>query len=166
MKFSSLFILIILSFQNLIAQSIAPSIINASGGSHTISGNTYDWSIGEMLLVNTFSTSGGIVTQGLLQPQELTAVAINNALNEINVYPNPVYDMLYIQSGIKQETKLSYEIFDMSARKIMNSSILISGTEKFSIDFSKFQPGPYLLNISVIENGTESHASYKIQKLK
>lgn len=50
------------------AQSIQPSACNVAGNSVTINGTIHEWSVGEMVLVNTVTTSGFIITQGLLQP--------------------------------------------------------------------------------------------------
>ena len=75
--FTSIFLLLI-NINNVKAQSITPSVINASGYSGTISGQVFDWSIGEMTLVSTYTGSTLIVTQGLLQPYMLSSKIENS----------------------------------------------------------------------------------------
>jgi gliding motility-associated-like protein len=50
------------------AQSISPAILNASGQTYTQTGNVYDWSIGEMAIIETMSNYKASITNGLLQP--------------------------------------------------------------------------------------------------
>src|SRR5437016_6012346 len=73
------------------AQSIAPGTLNAAGGGGTVAGNKFDWSVGEMTMVSTFTGSGVIVTQGVLQPYHYvpTAVSDPHFADELQVFPNP-----------------------------------------------------------------------------
>lgn len=50
------------------AQSVTHQAINSAGGTSTISGNIYEWNIGEMALVNTMLTPQLSLTNGFLQP--------------------------------------------------------------------------------------------------
>lgn len=50
------------------AQSLTPWAINSAGGASTASDNIYEWSIGEMALVNTMLTPQLSLTNGFLQP--------------------------------------------------------------------------------------------------
>lgn len=61
------------------AQSVSPGVTNLSGGSVTIGANIYEWSIGEMALVESLINSQLIATNGLLQPQKLTPVPLEMA---------------------------------------------------------------------------------------
>ncbi len=48
--------------------SSAQSILNASGGTSLIKGYVVDYSIGELSLVQTYTSGNTMLTQGLLQP--------------------------------------------------------------------------------------------------
>lgn len=50
------------------SQSIAPSVLNNGGGSSPAGGYIIEFNIGEMMAIQTVTTPGLIVTQGLLQP--------------------------------------------------------------------------------------------------
>jgi len=50
------------------AQSLTPWAINSVGGTSTVSDNIYEWSIGEVALINTMVTPQLLLTNGFLQP--------------------------------------------------------------------------------------------------
>ena len=62
------FILTIFIFccDEIFAQSIAPSVINSTGGTATVGNLIVDWNVGESMI--TTQTNGIIVTNGQLQP--------------------------------------------------------------------------------------------------
>ncbi len=69
MKIHLLLILLILSTAEIsLAQNIEPAIINTTGGAYTQGGITYEWSVGELALVETMINSKASITNGLLQP--------------------------------------------------------------------------------------------------
>lgn len=75
----SIFILIILfGIKSSQAQTVTPAIVNVSGNTYTDSGITYEWSIGEMALVETMTNTKGSITNGLLQPEALGQPTSNN----------------------------------------------------------------------------------------
>lgn len=69
-------------------------------------------------------------------------------INELDfsIFPNPVYNSLYLNSESKCE---KIEIFDLMGRKlfILNPAELMN-----SIDFSKFQTGLYIIKVSYKNN--------------
>lgn len=79
-----LFTVALLWFSTSRAQTVSPYILNSAGGSQTLAGNTYEWSLGEMLSVDSFLSTGMILTNGLLQPLRILP------LDEFAVYPNNI----------------------------------------------------------------------------
>lgn len=63
----------------------------------------------------------------------------NQLLNTISIYPNPVKDILYIQSNIKV---LKFEIYDISGRKLSSNSV-----SNDKIDLSDLKTGNYILKL-------------------
>jgi len=51
------------------AQILYPAVVNSTGGSDAQSGITYEWSVGEIALVETMIAGNVIITNGLLQPE-------------------------------------------------------------------------------------------------
>ena len=99
------------------SQSITPAVINVSGGSLQKGYYQFEWSVGEMSLVNEMESRPNlfILTNGFLQPYILNP-AVNNSSNqfgadEIKVFPTPASTYVEIRS------------FYSSARQIENMSL-------------------------------------------
>ena len=65
---TGLMMFLVFLFGNAGAQSISPAAINSGGGSYTGRELIYEWSIGELALVETMISSEAGLTNGLLQP--------------------------------------------------------------------------------------------------
>jgi gliding motility-associated-like protein len=74
----SLLILFFLFFMagNSVGQSLGPAIINSAGNTSTQSGMIYEWSVGELALVETMANSDAIITHGLLQSLVLPTLVV------------------------------------------------------------------------------------------
>ncbi|GAA4459848.1 hypothetical protein GCM10023093_01580 [Nemorincola caseinilytica] len=148
-------------------QSITPSIINNMGGSGTIAGNTYEWSVGE-IMVSTFSAPSVIVTQGVLQPMSSTSdVPMSPVLSGINVFPNPASSAVNIQFNTQQEGTFTYRLMDVAGRVILeNSSTVQPGTVTKQFDISKLANANYMLQVFLRpQDGPEATNTFKVQKL-
>ncbi|ODT48617.1 MAG: hypothetical protein ABS68_14360 [Niastella sp. SCN 39-18] len=150
------------------AQVTHSTTINAAGGSAQLSGNTYEWSIGEMTLVNTAATANLVVTQGLLQPV-LNTTNIRQpelTVDQLKVYPNPTKDIVFIKPNLKPNTSLTILVYDISGRAFLRSELVLKeGTEVQTIDLGTYAAGNYLLDIVTGAVGTQSRNAFKIQKL-
>lgn len=150
------------------AQVTHSATINAAGGSAQLSGNTYEWSIGEMTLVNTAATANLVVTQGLLQPV-LNTTNIKQpelTVDQLKVYPNPTKDIVFIKPNLKPNTSLTILVYDISGRAFLRSELVLKeGTEVQIIDLGTYAAGNYLLDIVTGAAGTQSRNAFKIQKL-
>jgi hypothetical protein len=61
----------------------------------------------------------------------------------VNVYPNPAQSKITVESN--QTQLISFEIFDLSGRKMMAKTEIISN--RFSVDVGQLLPGIYLLKL-------------------
>ena len=150
-------------------QSIKPSTFNAAGGSGTIGSNKFDWSIGEMTMVSTFTGSSVIITQGLLQNNKLgTGVPALSAGERIQVFPNPANTLVNLQYTTAIQGALSYRLMDMTGRTIINYNAQVpQGVTLEQLNISELAAATYLLEVSFKANGaTEEMTSFKIEKLK
>lgn len=150
-------------------QSIGPSTINAAGGYATLSGNEYEWSIGEMTMVSTFSTSAIVVTQGVLQPAfgSLDVKTTQNLTDGLLVFPNPANTTVNIQYTATDNGKLNYRLMDVVGRVILSDSKdLKIGVNTLPLNIANLAEGTYLLEVTCdIHNISGQTMSYKIQKL-
>lgn len=152
------------------AQTMTPSVLNASGGSKTLNGNTYEYSIGEMTIVHTASQPNLVVTQGILQPADNkeTGIAETSILaEELNVFPNPFQDLVYLRPHWETGGILNVIVSDISGREILRQSwTLQAGNEQQSIRLSQVAAGTYMLSVEFIQKAKSQSGVFKIQKLK
>ncbi|MEO7081517.1 MAG: T9SS type A sorting domain-containing protein [Flavobacteriales bacterium] len=146
----------------------AQSTVNASGGSGTIAGNLYAYSIGEMVLVSTATSAQINVTQGLLQADgELTVGLREDTLvaGQMTLYPNPVDNILYLQPELAQGGELTMQLYDMNGRLIVDQEVrLSSGTERQEIQMASLAEGSYFLRTALRQGEQTTHKAFKIIK--
>lgn len=149
------------------AQSIGPTTINASGGSAVISGNTHEWAVAENTVVSTYSSSSLILTQGVLQPMPpSTGISkVNNAQDNVRVFPNPVQNELYLQCEFNGAGTLAYTLQDITGKLISRrEEKLQTGNEKITVSFDGLATGNYMLSVMYTQSTGTSAASFKISK--
>src|SRR6187431_2155038 len=107
------------------AQSIAPSVINASGGTFQAGYYQLEWSIGELALVGEMTSSNNslVITNGFIQPF-IQYPANNNTNNifgndEIKIFPNPASSYVEVNFFTKQRGRITLSFYDAAGRKIM-----------------------------------------------
>lgn len=158
-----------MSLSHTYAQSIGPSIVNAAGGSGSIGSNRFDWSIGEMTMVSTFTGSSIIVTQGVLQNNKGGAgVASQHLLNDLQVFPNPASSVVNLRFTTESAGTLSYRLMDITGRMIMKRSKDVKqGATQEELNITDLAAATYMLEVTyTTAGGNEEAASYKIEKLK
>lgn len=161
--FFSLFLVIANSLVN------AQSTINVGGNSATIEGINFDYSIGEMAVISSNRNSNIILTQGLLQcdyhPVSLPAIStmISNSIN-MKVYPNPVVNMLTIESNSLRSEKYICLLKDMSGSILLKEKFdTEKNNRKKIISMQPFSSGEYFLMIQS-ESSNNAMFCFKIQK--
>ncbi|KLT66125.1 gliding motility-associated C-terminal domain-containing protein [Pedobacter sp. BMA] len=98
------------------AQSL-PYTINAANGSAKISNQFYDFSVGEMVLVQTFQTGSVSLTQGFLQPFLVIETAANIAIMNNILTPNgDGKNDYFVVKGIENYPSARLSIFDRGGR--------------------------------------------------
>ncbi|MEO7081861.1 MAG: T9SS type A sorting domain-containing protein [Flavobacteriales bacterium] len=146
----------------------AQTTVNASGGSGTINGDLYAYSIGEMVLVSTATVGQISVTQGLLQGEGDLHVGLQeDTLNAGNMtlYPNPVDNILYLQPELDRGGELYLRLYDMNGRLVVERDIqLSSGTERQEIEMASLAEGSYYLRTAMRQGQQTFHKAFKIMK--
>lgn len=139
------------------SQSIAPSVINATGGSYTKGYYILDWSVGEQPLVNKMESSNSslIVTNGFLQPyvHDLSDPRWENLFtyDEVRILPNPTYGVVEVNFLTKQKGKVQLRLFDRMGQLRYSKNIPVYGYGLFErINMTGFVNGAYLLKVELI----------------
>lgn len=112
------FFLLIFFHINLKAQHL-PATINTASASAKINNQSFDFSIGEMLLIQTFQSPGIILSQGFLQPyllvQDVKDIAIvNNILTPNGDGKND----FFVVEGLEKYPANKLTIFDRGGRTL------------------------------------------------
>ncbi len=174
MKNSYAFISVLLIWFSLPAisacgQTYIPATLNVAGGSNSINGKVFEYSIGEMTLVHTATAPNIIVTQGVLQPGQIATGIFDHELGDgqIKVYPNPVDDLLNVDINLSLGGSLQLQVYDLAGKLVSKKQIsVLSGKETTTFSFAHLAAGNYVLN-AVFEAGAESYyRNFKIVKMK
>ena len=133
---------------------------NASGGVATGSGGTVAYSIGQVAYT-TNTGSNGSGDQGVQHAYEIFIVG--NKETELNIsltaFPNPTTENLTLQISDYNNTKLSYQLFDMKGKQLGNEQIVAQQTQ---INMNGLPSATYFLNVLNQEN--KNFQSFKIIK--
>lgn len=156
-----------------IAFSFSLSILNAqqvqnvTGGTGTIGGSSFSYSVGEMVLVSTVEISNFYFTQGVLQNDDATLNLHNNQyLSEgLTLYPNPAANIIFLEASFKGGGELDIQLIDLQGRYISHAQIeLHTAIKKQSIDISMLQAGTYLLQATLKQKNRIYKHSFKLVK--
>ena len=147
--------------------------LNVTGNSAQINGMTFDYSIGEMVLVSTEKTSQFIITQGLLQPHTLKASGSNEQttvldnLNEsIRVYPNPSDNLVFVDWTATNAARISYRLYDAAGKVVLSNALEQTvGSNKISLELQALSAGTYYLMLDGLSTDGQQQ-SFKIQKVR
>ena len=117
-------------------------VISSGGGYIEDSVYHYSWTLGETI-TGTITDGTYTLTQGFHQPNlKITGVEVLNENLFVEAYPNPTSDFLYIKSpGIDN---LKAELYSLEGKLLQ---ILDLNTDIFSMDFTGFASGTYILNV-------------------
>jgi hypothetical protein len=152
------------------AQIKVSHAINSTGGSYAQGYYSFEWSVGEMAVVNTMGTYGSLmVTNGLLQPTFMIANSSSTfSEEEIKVLPNPTYNLLEVNILTQQAGILHMNVYDAMGKQVLSTrrtSFGIGNIEK--INLFPFAAGTYFLHIQLVPfpGSQKKSGTFKIIKL-
>ncbi len=154
------------------AQSVGPSVLNAAGGSAVIAGNTHEFSVGEEILIPTYTSGSLVVTSGVLQPTPFIVTGISDvaALQGVSVFPNPVTTDLHVAPALGGRGMLEMQLLDATGKLISRTSArLATGTEQQTIPMEALAASSYMLRLVWTPDGglaKPATASYTVQKVR
>ena len=167
-----------------LSTSVTPSITNAGGGSWSNSYSYiryFDWSIGELTLVNTVSSQDGSVTvyQGVLQPctekPGFTEVGEDFTPEEVKLMPNPTTGQFELNFFVRENGIMTLELVDIMGKVMQRRSFRYNGnfrTEQY--DITHLPSGLYMLVATLTPDPTTNlnyrqktrHSGIKVIKLR
>ena len=116
------------------AQSGLSSTINTAGNSYAQGYYAVDWSVGELALVNTMTSSNGyvVLTNGLLQPgtpNDKINTAKHFTSDEIKILPNPTYNKVEINISTMQQGNIAIMVYDAAGKLLMTTKTISNGLQ-------------------------------------
>lgn len=175
MKKLSAFAIVFFILFNCSSQSMAPSVINASGGTFQSGYYQLEWSIGELSLVGDMTSSNNylVITNGFIQPY-IQYPATNNPKmifgnEEIKVFPNPASSYVEINFLTKQRGKITLSFYDGTGRKILSVADAYYGVGLIKrIPVSQLPNEVYMLHVDLdpYPGYLSKKGVYKIVKIK
>ena len=156
-------------------QSITPAVINVAGGNSQKGYYQFEWSIGEMSLVNQMESRPNlfVVTNGFLQPYILNPAANNSnnqfGADEIKVFPTPASTYLEIDLFTRQQGRLKISLYNAIGQKLYSTEFQTFGVDLIQrIPVNGFNAGTYLLHLELEAdpNFISKHGVYKIIKIQ
>jgi hypothetical protein len=157
------------------SQSVAPSVINSSGGTFKSGYYQLEWSIGELALVGEMKSANNslVITNGFIQPY-IQFPATNNTNNifsndEIKIFPNPASSYVEINFLTKQKGRITLSFYDGSGRKILSVADSYYGVGLIKrIPVSDLPNEVYMLHVDLdpYPGSLAKKGVYKIVKIK
>src|ERR1039457_4697443 len=103
------------------AQMLTPTVIASTGGFSSNANGSLSYTVGEMTMVQTFSASGNILTQGFQQPNELGVGLLEITHDDYGsfiVYPNPAVDNTWFGFELPEAGRVVISLYDELGQKI------------------------------------------------
>ncbi|KAB1065679.1 T9SS type A sorting domain-containing protein [Salibacter halophilus] len=134
--------------------------VNVSGGNASGVGGSVAYSLGQVVFTTNVDTTGS-VSQGVQQTYNINEVGVQETeLNiSLSVFPNPTDDKLILKINKYNNNKLSYQLYDMKGRLLMNDQIR---TQRTQINTTSLPPALYFMN--VVDRENREVQSFKIVK--
>lgn len=152
------------------AQAITPQVINVTGGSAIKGYYRFDWNVGEMCIIDTYTKPGVILENGFLhagieRPKPAQAPDFI-AKGEIMIFPNPVYTITELNLNMPQPGKVNLRLMDIRGKLIMNKQFDYNGMGLIEkIDLQPYPAGTYMLHVLLSPTDQSMPARKGIYKL-
>lgn len=133
---------------------IVPAILNTAGGSYdnSLSYYRYEWSFGELLLIQAFAPpdSSILVTQGVLQPCTdkigFSPYTVLFEAGDYKLFPNPTSGKFEVDFFVTTPGQMSLQLINATGQVLMTRSYYYDGCCRIDLfDISKYPDGIYFV---------------------
>lgn len=124
------------------SQDMPQQVIGSAGDQHTNASASVSWTVGEVTTA-TLSSSSVTLSQGFQQGNLTINTLVDQDMLDFNLkaYPNPVIDILLLETNEKQQR---YQVINMQGEVVLIGNITAVLQE---IDFTNLPNGVYLLSV-------------------
>lgn len=151
------------------AQIAGPAIVNVCGGSAINGYYRFDWSVGEMCLIESFSKTNIILENGFLHPG--TEKSNNNSNNffgkgDIMIFPNPAYTNTEINITLQQAGIINMQLVDVIGRVVLSKQFNYNGVGQIEkLHVTGFKAGTYFIHLVLTPTDPASPQRKGVYKL-
>jgi len=138
-------------------QVTTPSVVSSSGDSYSNGGVIMDFTLGE-IVIETFSNSANILTQGFHQGDLKITTAVVNLDIKTKIYPNPTTNFIIIE--LEKNVNAELLVYDINGKIVIKDKL--RDEQKKQLDFSFLTQGNYFLHINI----ADKQSVYQINKSK
>ena len=138
-------------------QVATPSVVSSSGDSYSNGGVIMDYTLGE-IVIETFSNSANILTQGFHQGDLKITTAVVNLDIKTKIYPNPTTNFIIIE--LEKNVNAELLVYDINGKIVIKDKL--RDEQKKQLDFSFLAQVNYLLHINI----ADKKSVYQINKSK
>ena len=155
------------------AQQVVPAILNVAGGSYDNPSSYYrfEWSFGELTLIETFSSpdSSFRITQGFLQPCtdkiEASPLIVLFEKNDYKLFPNPTTGKFELDFFIRTNGQMSLQFIDAAGRLLEKRSYEYNQCCHIELfDLSRYTNGIYYVTAELKPDKPRSDGSEIVRR--
>lgn len=137
----------------LAAQSLTPTVIASTGGFSQNANGSLSYTVGEMTMVETFSSGNNILTQGFQQPNDnVTGLldVIKDEYGSLVLYPNPAVDNVWFGLQLPEEGHVVVAVHNELGQKVgeVFNSAYTGGKVVEQVNVSTYAAGVYFLTMT------------------
>jgi hypothetical protein len=135
-------------------QEVSPGIVNVTGGSAVNGYYRFDWSVGEMCLIDSYSKPNCILENGFLHPGTERPHPPKNldffTVGDIMIYPNPVYTITELNLNLPQPGRVNIRLMNVLGKVVEVKQFDYNGVGRIEkIDLQRYPAGTYMLHVSL-----------------
>lgn len=130
--------------------SISRSVFASGGLSSTNEDISLSYTMGQSGLVGSYTNEDIVINVGFQQHDFLeTYIDKIKQDNIIRIFPNPFYDLFYLNIESQHEGEIAYFIYDSKGRIILrkDATLMKNDINVEGVDLSKYNPGIYHLRL-------------------
>ncbi|HNS12873.1 MAG TPA: T9SS type A sorting domain-containing protein [Bacteroidia bacterium] len=141
------------------AQSLAPIVLSPAGSYQSNGGHSLSQTVGEMTMVQTFSSGASILTQGMQQPQSgsVRVPEYPNAAYSMEVFPNPGRGNFYIDFKTPSAASVRIRVLDIIGQMVKREEVQnLTGDQRQALDLTGMRNGAYMVQVILTDaSGSE-----------
>jgi hypothetical protein len=151
-SFTQLILLLLLCPYISPAQEIMPSVINVTGGSAMNGYYRFDWSVGEMCIIDTYKQPGLILENGFLHPGTERPKHVKEldffATGDIMIFPNPVYTSTEVNFNLAEPGRVSIRLMNIMGKLVEIRQFDYNGAGRIEkVDLQHLPAGTYMMHV-------------------